>query len=320
MRLSNYDKLVDQYLKGQLSGEEKKKFEAWLDMKKTRRAENFELTPEDEERVYKQIMSRVEGVKELEPLLKKTTRRPMLWAASIALLVGLSAYAIWFTIGEEPGFTSGRATMASSNEKMILNDGSIVWLRGDSKIFYSESTIQDTRFARLQGEAFFEVAKDPSRPFIIECGNSRVTVVGTAFHIKSRNDSVQVIVMSGKVHVDNGQQKFDLTEGQQISYAGAGTPETLTISDEEKVEIIKDTEYDMKFNDATLDAITKRISQKFNVNVELENEAAGRCHITGDFTDCSLDTTLAMISEVLDVNYEVNAGKVIISGMGCSSN
>jgi transmembrane sensor len=316
MPRSNYDKLVDQYLKGQLPEDEKKKFEAWLDMKKTRRTEDFVITPEDEERVYKQIISRAEGIKELEPLLKRPNRMPLVWAASIALILGIGAYVSWTAMRSG---TPEQIT-ATSTEKMILNDGSIVWLHVDSKLFYSESAVADTRFVKLTGEAFFEVAKDPSRPFVIECGNSKITVLGTAFSLKSRNDSLSLIVMSGKVHVETGTKEIDLLPGQQLVYSGAGDLEPAAVSDEVKASVIENTEFDMKFNDATLSEITTRIARKFNVKVSLEEDAAGNCHLTGDFTDCSLNTTLSMISEVLDITFMVAGDEVTIAGNGCAPN
>lgn len=315
MRRSNYEKLVDQYLKGELSGAEKKKFEAWLDMKKTKRTEDLVLTKDDEERIYREIISRAEGIRSLEPLLKKPTRWPMIWAATIALLVSVGAYAIWINIQRNVV-----PVAVSENQKMILNDGSIVWLRGDSKLFYSESAIPGKRFAKLDGEAFFEVAKNPDKPFVIECESTRVSVLGTAFNLKSRHDSVELIVMSGKVRVERDEKRVELTSGQHLVIAGNGDLSPVLASQEEKVEIIRSTEYDMKFNDATLIEITKRISKKFDIEVTIVNTAAAACHLTGDFTDCSLTTTLSMISEVLDITYIVTPGSVKIDGTGCTPN
>src|SRR5690606_14909490 len=87
-------------------------------------------------------------------------------------------------------------------EKIILDDGSLVWLRGGTKVLYREKPDERTRYATFEGEeALFEVTKDAERPFIVECGNTRITVLGTSFSIRSTDGVVEVTVLTGRVNL-----------------------------------------------------------------------------------------------------------------------
>ncbi len=87
---------------------------------------------------------------------------------------------------------------------------------------------------------------------------------------------------------------------------------------DEVAAITAATEYDMQFNDATMDQVAARIAKKFDVDLTVENQQVYRCHLTADFTDNSLDVTLQMLSELLDVTYQINKNVVTISGSGCN--
>ena len=83
-------------------------------------------------------------------------------------------------------------------------------------------------------------------------------------------------------------------------------------------EVIRGTEYDMHFKDTGMKDVITRIEKKFNVAVSMKNERLKNCMITADFTDQSLEQTLSMISQVLDLQYEVTEnGQVVLSGGGC---
>jgi transmembrane sensor len=120
-------------------------------------------------------------------------------AASILAVAGLAlgSYQLWFA-GEH------YATPVGAVASLPLEDGSRITLNTGSKVRVVFSERQ--RHVDLsQGEAFFEVAHDGQRPFVVQAGNRRIVAVGTQFSVRREGDVVQVVVTEGRVRVDNGE-------------------------------------------------------------------------------------------------------------------
>ena len=141
--------------------------------------------------------------------VEKTPRqkvvRMMNYAKRIAAVIFVSA-CVWTTyqlvhkktVNETPITV---ATLQGEKKEVVLPDGSHVWLNSSSKLIYSAKFKGKERKINLTGEAYFEVAKDPSKPFIIDAGNAVTTVLGTAFNVRARVEEklIVVTVAEGKV-------------------------------------------------------------------------------------------------------------------------
>jgi ferric-dicitrate binding protein FerR (iron transport regulator) len=204
-------------------------------------------------------------------------------------------------------------------EKVILNDGSLVWLRGESKLVYYEKPDEGIRYSELQGEALFEVAKDAARPFIIQCGEVRLKVLGTSFSVKTGINELELKVLTGKVNLSSEVNKVtvDVEPNEQVTYRSNGEIEKLSLAKEAVAAITENTGYNMQFSNISMAEVFKGIEGKFDVKVNLVNPRIGNCHITADFTDHSLESTLQMITEVLDVNYSREGDLITVNGNGC---
>jgi transmembrane sensor len=133
-------------------------------------------------------------------LLAKPRVRPR-WLAWTAPLAAVAALAVAFIAWREwPSPVAPSPTVASSQNMRVLEDGSTVELRGDSEISVS-FTSDERRVALVRGEAFFTVAKNPARPFIVRANGVDVRAVGTAFNVRLDPRTVEVLVTEGKVHV-----------------------------------------------------------------------------------------------------------------------
>jgi len=122
--------------------------------------------------------------------------------AAIAILLIASAFTIHFiaksTLPTELMVITNQTTRG---EKIILNDGSIVWLNKNACLSYPKEFKGKGRNVKLEGEAFFEVTKNPKKPFIVETNNSTITVLGTTFNINTDSLQTNVSVATGKVNV-----------------------------------------------------------------------------------------------------------------------
>jgi transmembrane sensor len=320
MEKSDFDSLLQRYLNGQVTDKEKAKLEAWLEVMKTEDTTHLELTPEDEQQLFQKITSKIEGgkpVTEFRPLQirKQRNNRWTLRIAASIVFISLAAFAIWKLNNRT--VTKDNLTFESV-DKMILNDGSLVWLKGNSKLEYFEKDNGQTRYAELTGEALFEVAKDPNRPFVIQCRDISIKVLGTSFSLRSDQDSVIVKVLTGKVSVTSSitNTTTQLEPWEELIYT-RGQWKQISFGEAEATAITANTEYNMLFENNTLGEVLARLEKKFNVVIEVSDETAKACRLTADLTDHSLDTSLKLITEVLSVTTTKQDTVITITGKGC---
>ncbi len=307
MEKSNFDKLLDRYVNGQTSQEENEKLEAWLDVKKTEIADE-DVTEEEEERLFHKITGNLkidEFRRELPKRTNKINRRLLAIAAAVALIISVTAIIL--------------LTINDNVEKLILNDGTIVWVKNGGTLTYYEIPGDEHRYAELKGEALFEVSKDPLRPFIIRCGDTNVTVVGTSFNIRMEGDGLHLAVLTGKVKVSSTLDSTGMMVGarENVVFSSKGPVRSEALSASEVQTVVGHTQYNMEFTDSSMEEILKRVEEKFSVTVNLSNQNINRCRVTADFTDQSLDRTLEMLADVLDLSYQIESGVVHINGSGC---
>ncbi|RAV30460.1 FecR family protein [Sinomicrobium soli] len=151
----------------------------------------------------------------VNPGVTRPARRWLRLAASVVILLG---------IGYTVLLTSGRKTITVNNpsknpKSIVLADGSEVILNHNSKLTYNRQAfpVKD-RNVELSGEAFFKVARNPRKPFIIKTGALTTRVLGTQFNIRESDTSVKVTVNEGKVRVYNKKDTLQITVNQQAVY------------------------------------------------------------------------------------------------------
>jgi ferric-dicitrate binding protein FerR (iron transport regulator) len=141
------------------------------------------------------------------------------WAVGIAATISLVFvfYFAFFFTGSGEHLEVIVAHVGETKE-VSLPDGSTVWLNEASKLTYNKSFGSQSRMATLEGEAFFEVARDEEKPFKVSSGGVTTKVLGTSFNIKNerKNNKVEIVVSSGKVafySTVNPKKDIILTKG-----------------------------------------------------------------------------------------------------------
>lgn len=304
MKNEEFDKLLDLYLKGRLSVAQKKELEKQLD--------EFHIsgTPpefnrEHEDGLWKRIASKTGHT-------QTRRRKGKMWApiaaALIVAMVAVSLALLW------------NSEVTQLANKRILDDGTIVWLKGSATLDQAGFSLTD-RQVTLTGEALFEVAKNPQHPFIIHCGRYVARVLGTSFNIKTSDSSVELTVLTGQVKLSSLTTDSSVVVSQHehvIFTESQGTVAKLSPSKDDVTAVTAHTQYDMHFEDTPMDEIVHRVEGKFDVEIDLENKELGNCMISADFTDQSLPITLFMISEALGFEYEIHGKHIVIRGTGCT--
>ncbi|MFD2035483.1 FecR family protein [Belliella marina] len=318
--------LLEKSEKGTCTREEQELLERWLDdlslnsqsaFKDERDKENLKVKMQHA--VYKEI-----GISRKEAKIRKL-HIPPVWkvAASIAILalVGYFGYGTYEHYVEKP-YAITQSISGEEINKILLSDGSIIWLKpGSSLEYHGKFRKKGIREVTLHGEALFEIEKDPSRPFIVNSGEITTTVLGTSFNIKASGDLTQVVVLTGKVKVTANQTKKELELLPNETAVYAHTDQLLSRIEDKELEtpvesLIAGTEYDMDFDNITVNELVQRIAGKFNIQVSVEG-SVGKCLITADFTGQSLRNTLEMVTEVLNAEFTIDDKKVTLKGEGC---
>ncbi len=307
--------LIEKYLNGTLEPSEAAQLEQWLDATGDEHA--FEAMPEAEKDTarkegYSRLVQRIN--KHRQPAVIRPLFRYWKAAACIAgIIVAGTLFRQQMLDVVAPHRLVSLQSTPGNARKHILSDGSIVWLKGNSKLVFPAAFGAGNREVVLQGEALFEVAKDPRHPFLVKCGTLTTTVLGTSFNIRETGKETQVTLLTGKIALSAPRSApVVLYPEQQAVYLPTATDirknETgaLPIGD-----ITKGTEYNMAFNDATMQQVLKRIEDKFEVNIQLQDAVINSNLITADFTDQSLQHTMEMISQALNLDFGIK-GKTIL--------
>ncbi len=188
-------------------------------------------------------------------------------------------------------------TETGGEYSFTLSDGTKVWLNSQSEIEFPVSFNGTERVINLIGEAFFEVAPDSERPFIVHSYNQTVQVLGTSFNIKAYADENKVFttLVEGKVTVGSGGNKITLTPGM----------ESVCLRSNNGIEIYKAninfatawrTGYFM-FNEQSLDEMIKVLQRWYGYEFIYDNQIEGAGTFSGRFNKYSnLDTTLRSIT------------------------
>lgn len=319
-----FDRLIGLHQKGLLTGEKKRLVEDWLDSSDESGETYFNKA--DEGRLKDTILRQIKGASAtMEGTQPDADRGARSWtiykvAASIALLL-IAGYLLWYAVAVRSAYTMLTATSSGKIIKVILADGTLVWLKGYSTLTYPATLSGDTRAVSLQGEALFEVARDARHPFVIHCGELTTTVLGTSFNIRSGMAKIEVTVLTGKVSLASAHDTKGVIvlPNEKVIYDGWQRPVSkAAIAAEEKSDITGGTEYTMVFNDTRMSEVIRRIERKFGCKLMMADAQLGHCRVTADFSDQSLERTISMIAQALGITYEINDCTVTLQGKGCN--
>ena len=203
-----------------------------------------------------------------------------------------------------------------SVSSFLLPDSTQVWLSTGSSLQY-ESNFLKNRKVRLQGEAFFEVRKDPDFPFVITTDGLKTEVLGTSFNLKAYpGEGVDLSVYSGKVQFGEKDRRdvFLLTKNQNISWsARAGFTEIKAFDS----AITPDWKSGIfRFENANLDDILKSIGRWYPVEFKVSGNS-GSCRFSGEFHRSSLEQVLEVLSYTLNLSYQIHENTVRIKSKPC---
>lgn len=237
-------------------------------------------------------------------------RKPFAIAASIALLV-VSGWLLLQFMNQEQENTF-MATTTNVSKPYELADGSQIVLNQESNLTFE--TKDEKRIAKLKGDAYFDIARDESQPFIIQTDKIEIKVLGTAFYVDSRNEQpeTQVIVEEGKVAVTSDQQTVTLVAGDKAIF-NKSTGKLVKVTNEDKNFNSLKTNV-LSFDNSNLQEVAFTLNRQYNIDVSLDNQQLKQCELTSTFKQKPLKSVLKVIEATLGVTIQQKGKQVTISG------
>ncbi len=235
-----------------------------------------------------------------------------------ALLVGIIVISVilgdQMTQGSEP-LAQDRVFATGPGERLTvqLPDGSVIQLNVDSKLALRAAATTERRLV-LQGEAFFDVARDESRPFILETQNADVKVLGTSFGVRSYEDekATRVIVTEGNVFVKAGLRDSVALRPHQMTMATDDGPLRIEPVGKDS-RYLSWTDGRLVFHKASFDEVARELERWYDLDVDLNGPPARVGRLNASFSDEPMSEILNIIAQALSLEYEREGRRVVFS-------
>lgn len=222
----------------------------------------------------------------------------------------------------------------NSNKPQIitLSDGSSVLLQPNSKLSYPKIFTGNERKVYLSGEGFFEISKNPKKPFFVYANEIVTKVVGTSFRVKAYSDQpdVEVLVRTGKVKVKSNElvsssdREVVLLPNQALRFVRHDLTfnKITNITEDETLSgsVGNIEQLSFEFTDIPVSQIFETIEQAYLIDIDYPHEKLKDCHLTTSLSDQPLTEKLKIVCRSIGNNtsFEMNGNQIIITSEGCN--
>lgn len=323
------DNLICKYLSGNISIEEKNEFDSWLNSssennqyflnsKKAWELSKCYISPESTARDKANLLGKIHQHQNIS--YKRTRRQLFTYKIAAILAIPLTLAFSWYffkqhvPVAPEP-FVCELIAPKGHIAKCILPDSSEVWINTGSSLTYNTGSFnQQSREVHLSGEAYFEVAKNKEKPFVVLTENAKIHVTGTAFNVKDYPGSglFEAVLAEGGIEMElnnHVHEKINLTPGEKA------------IFQKEKNEIfIENVETglysswrngEIMFKDATLSNLITELERIYDIRFHLGDPQLGEFRFRGMFSyNNNLIDALEKIKRTADIDYRVENKEV----------
>ena len=334
--------LLAAYIAGELEGPKVKEIESWINKNKDNLRLYQELKhlydfPEksgapgsfDKDDSFSKLTGRIRPGFEADMVgesarASKSVGFPgshLLLRVAAVVILGLIGYAALDMLREEIQDESAlvvKETPRGQKSKIQLPDGTIAWLNAESKLQYPEIFDDSVRKIYLEGEAFFDVKHDKSRPFVIDMNGGRIKVLGTSFNVRvyPGEQGIETTVLTGKVAFQSEDDASSyILPGEQVIYHKLD--KVLIKQPIDTGKIVAWTRGELIFRDESLKDVARELERWFDIKMNVRNKKLLKCRITANFNNKSLEEILKNITEILPIDYELKDNQVALTGKGC---
>lgn len=279
-----------------------------------------EMKVASNDNTYKALDKVKNRIKQIENQKKHLRIRRMLLGSAAVIIPILLILGSYLYINQDPKMIEV-ITSINQQKQCTLADGTTILLNSCTKITYPSKFKDTTRIVTLEGEAYFSVASDSAKPFIVKTSNLSVRVLGTKFNISAypTNDRTIATLNSGKIQVDiqsrNSDSKYILKPNQEIVINKIDNSVLInTVTGENSTW--KDGS--LVFQDATFNDIVNTIERRYGITVDYNKQAFLNTPYTIKFIhNESLEDVLNILQDVVGgFEYKKDNSKITIIKKG----
>ncbi len=314
------DDLPVKYLLGEATPEEREQVEQWAAASDANKKQLEQLryiwtetkkleaaNSADEQAAWQRFKQRIDKqntTTKTIPLGRRTNW--MRIAATLILMIGGSWMAYIYL------YSAGTVTLASGDAVLsqTLPDGSTITLNKNATVKYPKKFTGSTREVTLDGEAFFNVAPDKQKPFIIHANEADIEVVGTSFNVKTNTNQTEVVVETGVVQVSKKLKGVVLNPKEK-----ATVKKNTELPIKEKTEDELHNYYRTKAfvcNNTPLSRLVPVLNDAYGANIVISNTELNDLRITTTFNNESLDNILEVLSGTFNINIVKKDGQIVL--------
>lgn len=258
-------------------------------------------------------------------LLARSNRKRAIHWLTAATLAAAAIVVAFLAFRDRPmPIHAPMAVVAADYERRVLEDGSIVELRGGAAIELSY-TSTERRVRLVRGEALFTVEKNPSRPFIVRAGTVDVRAVGTVFNVRLEKETIEVLVTEGRVRLDESVQPSTysrqsaspmLEAGQRAVVAqSADVAQATSIATASPGEIARTLAWQprrLEFNAAPLARVIADFNAHNKRQLRLADPSLAPLPIGGNFRSDNLDAFVRMLGASFDIDAAFAGDEIVL--------
>ena len=266
----------------------------------------------DVERAWQQVQD-----KKVKVIPIRSNNSSLKWIAGIAASLVLICTSVWFFINTD---THGIYHAENDSRHIILEDGTNIWLNNNTTLKIDDYFNMNSRKVILEGEAYFEVAKNAEKPFIVKANTTETKVLGTKFNIKAigKDSLVITTLMEGKIKFSTETDQALLTP-MHYAVFNLNSKKLITDSLSNKNAVAWKNSGTIEFEETQFTEVISAIESCYHVEIKVENNDILNCRFTGSFEKAKIDDLLEVIAASLNITYRIENNEVIFTGTGCNS-
>ena len=320
--------LLHHLMDGSVTAEERRQLMEWF-RQCTSKEEFFRLfdtawkdspdeMPRDvQERMYHRLRRKLdeEAEKKKKTARHYTRRKIWAWATAACVILALSLTNYQMSNRQKQLATQHFVVSAAKGQRafITLPDSTKVWLNSETRLSYPADYGLKERNVTLLGEAYFEVARHPDKPFVVRAKDMRVEALGTKFNILAYRDADKMVtsLFSGSVRVSYDDYMTVLKPHESVE-VDLPTHGFTRYTDRNMRETALWREGEITFDGEPLEEITRIISRLYNITICIEDESLKGIDYVGTIRNNSLENFLDIINLTTPINYEHKGDTVFL--------
>ena len=318
-----YKELIEKYFDGNITDAEIKELSDWI--KNDRHLQNWweeefsksdaGINPVLRDKLFARIKEQTQGKEETQG--KETPRtirmNPWKWAAAIVLPICI-AFFTYYLVDSSQTVGAPFIVKADKGDKATIElpDGTNVVLNSASQLSYLNNFGENVRRVQLNGEAYFKVAHDEKRAFIVQVGDLEVKVLGTSFNVSAYEDAkdVTVVLLEGKVGVYAQKISHIMKPGDKIEYNKA--THKITATQVHPSDYIEWTKGNIYFEKESLENIMKTLSRIYDVEIRFDSNKLPNESFTGTIPGGGIQNALNILMLTSPFYYEMDGSVIVL--------